>query len=333
VKVIDFGVAKATAKASETRAGTLKGKLAYMAPEQVRGEPLDRRCDVFALGIVLYELTTGARPFDATNEVTLIDQISKCVPVPPSQRVAYPAELERIVMRALAKNPAERYGTAQELKVALEEFARQRKLPISSVVLARMMQSLFPGKADPARSMATATLAEGTGPFVDDFAYSVVVERGAVAMPAPELSEEVDLGDLGAVGAPRALAKGSIAPLATLATQATRARPWLKPLGFALLGAALVTAAVGVTAFLRSPAAAPATIAAPAVETQVAAPTPVAPAVAPQTAAPAAPAAPAGRAAPTETVQAAPTKSKPRASKPKPARRRSWDPDSALLPP
>jgi len=121
-KVVDFGVAKATALGgSATVAGQLKGKVSYMAPEQVRGETIDRRVDIFALGIVLYSLTTGKHPFRRENEAaTMYTIASDEAVVPPSRVVAnYPPSLEAVVLKALAKNANNRYATASELQRAL----------------------------------------------------------------------------------------------------------------------------------------------------------------------------------------------------------------------
>jgi len=115
VKVVDFGIAKAQGRLNETRQTMLKGKLPYMAPEQAGGGAIDRRADVYALGAVLFELTTGRRPYRGKNDLQLLNAILY-TPVPqPSTLVAeYPPELERIVLRALARSSSERYGRAEE---------------------------------------------------------------------------------------------------------------------------------------------------------------------------------------------------------------------------
>jgi serine/threonine-protein kinase len=122
-KMVDFGLAKATALGDgATRAGQLKGKISYMAPEQVKGEPLDRRADVFALGVVLYAVTTGKHPFRRESEGATLFAISAPEPAPaPSRFMDYPAPLEAVLMKAIAKNPAERYSSSLELARALEQ--------------------------------------------------------------------------------------------------------------------------------------------------------------------------------------------------------------------
>jgi serine/threonine protein kinase len=118
VKVADFGIAKATADSTnKTEFGVLRGKIAYMAPEQIRFEPLDRRTDTFAAGILLYLLTTGVHPFKRGERHETALAICSSEPVRPPRTFVekYPERLERVVLRALAKNPAERYATAREL--------------------------------------------------------------------------------------------------------------------------------------------------------------------------------------------------------------------------
>lgn len=117
-KVVDFGVAKATASGGGmTQAGQVKGKVSYMAPEQVNGEGLDRRADVFALGIVLYALTTGKHPFRRESEAATMYNICSPDPVVPPSRVieGYAPELEPIVLKALAKNRDERYESCDAM--------------------------------------------------------------------------------------------------------------------------------------------------------------------------------------------------------------------------
>src|SRR5256712_12376168 len=122
-KVVDFGIAKAANSASHTRTGTLKGKVAYMPPEQLRGEALDRRTDVFALGVVLYELLAGKRPWEGTSEVALIGKIMTEEPQPLIElRPDAPHELITIVEKTLAKDRSQRYQSCVELQSDLEQL-------------------------------------------------------------------------------------------------------------------------------------------------------------------------------------------------------------------
>ncbi len=122
VKLVDFGVAKATTRNSGlTENGELKGKVSFMAPEQLKGQPVDRRSDVFALGIVLYELSTGRHPFKGDHPAETIRRM--CIEetlVRPSTILAhYPAELERVVIRALERDPARRFASAADMLLEL----------------------------------------------------------------------------------------------------------------------------------------------------------------------------------------------------------------------
>ncbi|MBL8952048.1 MAG: serine/threonine protein kinase, partial [Myxococcaceae bacterium] len=124
VKVLDFGIAKAETQVHKTTTGMLKGKMAYMPPEQLQREPLDMRVDVYALGVVLFELIAGSMPFDATSEVSIIQAVMKPDPMPPlSQLVAnVPPQLEHVVAKALAKSKEHRYQDCKELQADLESY-------------------------------------------------------------------------------------------------------------------------------------------------------------------------------------------------------------------
>jgi serine/threonine protein kinase len=150
IKVCDFGIAKAhNRKTEDTQNGVLKGKFSYMSPEQCSSKPIDRRSDVFSLGILLYELSTLTKLFRGTSDFALLQQIVEKPIPPPSSRVRrYPPELEQIVMKALSKDPTQRYPTAQALQLDLEEFAREHKLGMSSTRVVQLMGTLFEQRND-----------------------------------------------------------------------------------------------------------------------------------------------------------------------------------------
>ncbi len=148
VKVADFGLAKAVGRAGHTQAGTIKGKLAYMSPEQLRGMTLDQRSDVFAVGIVLWELLSGDRLFLGANDRDTITKAFACkVPSLVATDPSLDPELERIVKKALAEDREQRYQTAEELREELESFVYGAELHLSGASLAAYMRALF---ADPA---------------------------------------------------------------------------------------------------------------------------------------------------------------------------------------
>jgi serine/threonine-protein kinase len=148
VKIVDFGIAKSDTKvAMETQSGKLKGKVPYMSPEQARGEVIDARSDIFAVGVILFELTTGRRLFKGQSEFETLKLIcDREYPRPSSVRPGYPQELEAIVMGALAKDREVRFQTARHLQSALEDFVRRDRIPVSNVALTQYMQSLFEEK-------------------------------------------------------------------------------------------------------------------------------------------------------------------------------------------
>jgi serine/threonine protein kinase len=121
VKLLDFGIAKATSGLS-SEIGVLKGKVTHMSPEQVRGLPLDRRSDVFSLGIVLHEMLTQEKLFRGDSEFQLMDIVRRAEVRPPSAvNPRVPGDLDAIVLRALQKDPADRFQTAEELALPLRE--------------------------------------------------------------------------------------------------------------------------------------------------------------------------------------------------------------------
>lgn len=145
VKVADFGLAKAAGRAAQTQAGTVKGKLAYMSPEQLRGKTLDQRSDVFAVGILLWEVLAGERLFLGKTDRETIEKAYKAV-VPSLQAMdpSIPPELEAITNRALASALEHRYQTAMELHDALEEFVYGSGLTLAAPSLSAYMRALYP---------------------------------------------------------------------------------------------------------------------------------------------------------------------------------------------
>ncbi len=143
VKVFDFGVAQTAARA-ETDAGVVRGTYAYMAPEQIRGKPLDKRADVFAVGVVLHELLTGKRLFQGNDVQIMTDVVEKDAPLPSSVIPGFPEELEQIVLKTLARDRAQRSASAAHLLMSLEQFCLQNSLITAPLVVSRFVRSLFP---------------------------------------------------------------------------------------------------------------------------------------------------------------------------------------------
>jgi len=161
VKVIDFGVARAMGRVTETIPGGLKGKIQYMSPEQVVGRPVDRRSDVFALGVVLWEALCGRRLFRRDTEMDTLSAIVED-PIPaPSSITRVSPRLERIVMQALEKDPDKRFQNAADMALALERHAFASE-GFSPGQVATAMKALFPAElARWRRTMGAAIEREG----------------------------------------------------------------------------------------------------------------------------------------------------------------------------
>jgi serine/threonine protein kinase len=149
VKLTDFGIAKAATKASITDSGALRGKLLYMSPEQAWGKPMDRRSDVFSLGVVFYEMVTDHRPFLASSDMSILEMVRECqVARPSTLNPRLPDRLENVIMMALARDPDDRYQDAAEMYRDLERVMHEARPPAGA--LARFLESLVdePERAD-----------------------------------------------------------------------------------------------------------------------------------------------------------------------------------------
>jgi serine/threonine-protein kinase len=140
VKLADFGIAKATALAETTRASIRRGKYAYMSPEQVAGEPLDRASDQFGFGVMLIELLTGTRPFDGPSPLDTMDNIKRASPPDVS---ALDADVAEIALRCVARAPADRFESGSSLRAALTA-ARARRRPVSIAGLGDLVRRSDP---------------------------------------------------------------------------------------------------------------------------------------------------------------------------------------------
>jgi serine/threonine protein kinase len=143
VKLTDFGIAKAATKARITDAGALRGKLLYMSPEQAWGKPMDRRSDLFSLGIVFYEMLTDQKPFLGSSEMSILEMVRECRIAPPSDvNPRIPERLEKVVMTALDREPDHRYQDASQMYRELDRVLHERQPP-TAIELARFLELLF----------------------------------------------------------------------------------------------------------------------------------------------------------------------------------------------
>ncbi len=160
VKLVDFGVAKAVGRISEaTRAGQLKGKFGYMSPEQALGKGVDRRSDIFSLGIVLFELTTSRRLFRGEHDIeTLRLVISGAIPKPTLIDPKYPPELERIVLKALERNVSARYQTSAELEHDLRAYLKSERLIVPQSGVAGILKKVLGERIEQRRKAVRSSL-------------------------------------------------------------------------------------------------------------------------------------------------------------------------------
>jgi len=206
VKILDFGIARVTEEIRETKtqAGTMKGKVAYMSPEQVRMEQIDNRSDIFAAGIVLHEMLTGRRLFKSGNEFTGAKLVLEAViPLPSSVNPDVPASIDPIVMRALERRSEARYQTAGEMAEDLEKALFEMRA--SPHEPRKLLVSLFkqgPSRTGEVQLPVTPSAPQGTGGHATPSGTASRASSSKITRPLPEEGPplEIDLGDLNASG-------------------------------------------------------------------------------------------------------------------------------------
>jgi hypothetical protein len=150
VKVVDFGVAKAENRVEKTRTGAVKGKISYLSPEQCRGVPIDRRSDLFSLGVVLWEMLTTERLYRRGSDFDDMTAIVTEPPLAPSVlRPGLAPEVDALALRLLAKRPEERFQSAAELVEMIEDIAKRHGALLSTTGLGRFMREIFGEKKEP----------------------------------------------------------------------------------------------------------------------------------------------------------------------------------------
>ncbi|MEZ4448559.1 MAG: protein kinase [Nannocystaceae bacterium] len=210
VKIVDFGIMKAKGKRSDTRTGQLRGKFPYMSPEQAQAKPLTPACDLFALGVILWELCTGQRLFAGETDVETLSKVIACERPPLAEvRSDLPEGLERVLSRTLARDPADRYPSASAMLVELRALQREHAGEVDArAQLAALMRSTFGGQVDyrratlrtprpsialvPSMGEEDATRPDGAAP------REVTTRRGAPALSVvPPADEALESGSGG----------------------------------------------------------------------------------------------------------------------------------------
>jgi len=185
-RVVDFGVAKAVGRLQTTREGALKGKIAYMSPEQISSDSVDRRADIYAASVVLWEMLTGKRLYQADNEVRVIQKVLSGDIEPPSKHAAVPRELDALVMKGLARDPGDRFATASEMAEQVQRIAYATPGQVSEWVKKLGAQTI----EQRAKKIAEAEN-RGTAEIDSDDAVTVASEPSAAAPNPTRLSAPV----------------------------------------------------------------------------------------------------------------------------------------------
>ncbi|MDC0707493.1 serine/threonine protein kinase [Stigmatella sp. ncwal1] len=242
VKVLDFGIAKAATRESQTLVGQVKGKASYMSPEQARGLSLDARSDIFSLGVILFEMVTHSRLFKFAEPLVALQAVASEEPIPlaRARNPEVPEALGHIIAQALARQPGQRYPTARHFQSALEEWLRGQNEATGSAELADYMSQVF---GDRIQERARLLEAARSGELTSSSARRVAARSSSMNTlpePVPQAEEETTLE-----------------------------QPWLQHRRLRLAGVAAVVLAVGVGAGVallsaRRMPAEPVAVAAPA---------------------------------------------------------------------
>jgi TonB family protein len=257
IKLCDFGIAKAATKVQQTQAGALKGKLQYMSPEQAWGKKVDRRTDIFSLGVVLYEMLTAERLFSGDTDLTILEQVRDARSEPPSVRNPdVPKRVDQIVLKALAKNPQDRYQNASEMEKDINSVLYSFQPAPGPADLAIFMHRLVEAAvaaSDAQIDAAFAQVAAAPAPEKKKGKGLVISKKERAAEPAP-VPEPVEVSQ----------------PAVIVAEEPGKSRTGL----FAGIGVAAIALIAVAVVMTRGKAPAPAPVPAPAPTAVAAAPDP-----------------------------------------------------------
>lgn len=276
VKIVDFGIAKAASQSTITQVGMIKGKVAYMSPEQAAGKSIDHRSDIFATGILLYELVAGRRMFQGDDTLQILSKVREAEFTPlGTLKGGLPEKLYDIVARALAKEPGDRYQTCADMQADIEECIFRLNLRPSGRSMAEYLKSLFAAEIEAeGKRMADTAGAGAASDRVRDTTAGRSSDVPSVPMaPVPEIDtgsspKETSAASPGHAGAAKGGKKGVLSAVAGVAV-------------LALLGGGYYLMGKG-----KSPASTASTVPAPQAQA------PATPRALPQPAPPVSPAAP-----------------------------------------
>jgi TonB family protein len=265
IKLCDFGIAKAATKMSQTQTGALKGKLQYMSPEQAWGRKVDRRSDIYSLGLVLHEMLTGDRLFTGDTDLAILEQVRDGAVAPPSSKNPdVPEKVDQLVLRALSKDPAARFQNASELEKEINAVLysfHQTPGPADLAIYMHRLLEASPVPSDEQIDAAFAMAATAPGPETDTKAKKgkgLVISKKAPAEPAQRPAPAAE------IQAPE--------PAAVPAAEAPKSKTGL----FAGLGIAAVAVVAAGIYFTRGSDTKPAAAPSPAAPVTAAAPSTVA---------------------------------------------------------
>lgn len=278
VKIVDFGVAKAAGRTSgQTTAGQVKGKPPYMSPEQALGEAVDRRTDVFALGIILYQLTTGKHPFRGESDLVTLQNIvsDKSIVPPRAYDKQYPRSLELVVTKALDRRREARFQTCAELEAALEDVFSKEVTRTRSEDTGKFMKALFGGRGEERRralaeAVRVADERAAGRASLSDLSEAAFAVQSAARTPTTGTSASVRLRGTDPRGVP-------VTPFAATFTTPVRSKGRGAFVALALAVAVVAGAAFGLRPAMHAPARDAVTArspGAPAPSTLAASPTP-----------------------------------------------------------
>ncbi|EYF05440.1 serine/threonine protein kinase [Chondromyces apiculatus] len=243
VKVVDFGIAKAMDSSAETRTGVLKGKISYMAPEQARGERVDRRADIFAMGVMLWEAAVGQRLWSGIPDMAILARIANGdVPTPRAARPDVHPELEAIIMRAMAHRREDRHRTAGELQADIERFIDRLPERVNTRELGRLVAHRFDEERGKIRALVDAQLRDARALPTDEYRAVELprLTQRSNSMTPPSMSGagQQPVADYGSWRSYRQPGSLTAASTATSATAHTAATPAARPRGLLLAIAA-----------------------------------------------------------------------------------------------